>query len=57
MTDSYREVYLDHNATTYLREEVVNLLVGYYKGNFGFANPSSKTKQGEKAKGPKQQQN
>ncbi len=51
MTDSYREVYLDHNATTYLREEVVNLLVGYYKGNFGFANPSSKTKQGEKAKG------
>ncbi|RMH71541.1 MAG: aminotransferase class V-fold PLP-dependent enzyme [Gemmatimonadetes bacterium] len=47
--DDYREVYLDHNATTYIRPEVAQVLVDYYRGNLGFANPSSSTRQGKKA--------
>jgi len=41
--DEHREVYLDHNATTYLREEVVAVLTNYYNSKTGFGNPSSST--------------
>ncbi len=44
-----REVYLDHNATTYLRPEVSRTLVDYDSGRLGFANPSSSTQQGKRA--------
>lgn len=36
-----REVYFDHNATTYVREEVAKVLKNYFNGDFGFGNPSS----------------
>ena len=42
----FREVYLDHNATTPIRTEVSNTLVDYYTGKLGFGNPSSNTVQG-----------
>lgn len=42
----FREVYLDHNATTYIRSEVTKILVDYYNGKHGFYNPSSNTVQG-----------
>jgi cysteine desulfurase len=44
-----REVYFDHNGTTYIREEVRKHLVEYSKGNYGFGNPSSSTFLGKKA--------
>jgi cysteine desulfurase len=47
--EDYREVYLDHNATTYLREEVKRLLNDYYGGALGFGNPSSSTNLGKEA--------
>ncbi len=47
--DDYREVYLDHNATTYIRPKVAEVLIQYYKGNMGYANPSSSTLQGKMA--------
>lgn len=47
--DQYREVYLDYNATTYIRPEVSDILIQYCKGNLGYANPSSNTLQGKRA--------
>ncbi len=44
-----RQVYLDNNATTPIRQEVADLLVKYYSGELGFANPSSSTEPGKKA--------
>jgi len=32
----FRETYLDHNATTYIRPEVSELLVDYYSGKYDF---------------------
>ncbi|MBA4394008.1 MAG: hypothetical protein C0407_10690, partial [Desulfobacca sp.] len=45
----YREVYLDHQATTYFRKEVVEVLTRYNKGITGFGNPSSSTLLGKQA--------
>lgn len=45
----YREVYLDHQGTTYLRKEVVEVLGQYNKGTTGFGNPSSSTLLGKQA--------
>lgn len=45
----YRSVYLDHNATTYLRDEVRDLLIEYFSGTIGYANPSSPTGSGRDA--------
>ncbi len=45
----YREVYFDHNATTYTRPEVSLLLIEYFDGQYGFANPSSGTAGGKAA--------
>ncbi|MCP4723667.1 MAG: aminotransferase class V-fold PLP-dependent enzyme [bacterium] len=47
--DDYRYVYLDHNATTYIRPEVAEILIHYCSGDIGFENPSSSTIQGKKA--------
>jgi len=47
--ENYREVYLDHQATTYLHEEVSEVLCRYYKGTNGFGNPSSSTLLGKQA--------
>ncbi len=44
-----REVYMDYNATTPIRNEVLNVLSGYYKGDVGHGNPSSSTFLGKKA--------
>jgi cysteine desulfurase len=43
----YREVYLDHNATTYIRREVGQVLHDFHEGRLGFANPSSGTLAGQ----------
>ncbi|MEI8095315.1 MAG: aminotransferase class V-fold PLP-dependent enzyme [Spirochaetales bacterium] len=45
----FREVYLDHNATTYIRREVGQVLHDFHEGRLGFANPSSGTLQGQAA--------
>jgi cysteine desulfurase len=45
----YREVYLDHQATTYFRKEVAEVLARYNKGITGFGNPSSSTLLGKQA--------
>ena len=45
----YRFVYLDNNATTYVREEVAHIIKTYFSGKFGYANPSSSTIQGKTA--------
>lgn len=45
----FQEVYLDHNATTYLRREVAEVLHDYHDGRLGFANPSSGTEPGQAA--------
>ena len=42
----FREVYLDYNATTYLRPEVKKLLKEEFNRNKDFENPSSNTVQG-----------
>lgn len=47
--DNLQKVYLDHNATTYIRPEVSRVLTEYYNGNFGYANPSSSTIEGKMA--------
>jgi len=47
--EEYREVYLDHNATTYIREEVQKVLFDYYGGKLGFGNASSSTHLGKQA--------
>lgn len=44
-----REVYLDHNATTPLRDEVKQILHAYNEGRIGFGNPSSSTFLGKSA--------
>jgi len=36
-----KEVYFDHNATTYIRDEVAKVLKDYFNGTYGFGNPSS----------------
>ncbi|USG65948.1 cysteine desulfurase [Brevibacillus ruminantium] len=46
---NYREVYLDHCATTYVRPEVGKWLSEYYLNQWGFANPSSNTLEGRYA--------
>ncbi len=45
----FREVYFDHNGTTYIRDEVKKILGDYYKGEYGYGNPSSSTKPGKEA--------
>ena len=47
--DDYRNVYFDHNATTYIRDEVKKILIDYFKGKYGFGNPSSSTDLGRAA--------
>jgi cysteine desulfurase len=47
--EDYREVYLDHQATTYLRQEVRDILHKYNQGVMGFGNPSSSTSPGKQA--------
>ncbi len=47
--DDYREVYLDHNGTTYQRKEVNEVLTEYNEGHLGFGNPSSSTYLGKQA--------
>ncbi|MCP3925774.1 MAG: cysteine desulfurase [Desulfobacterales bacterium] len=44
-----RDVYFDHNGTTYIRDEVKKYLVEYSNGNYGYGNPSSSTFLGKKA--------
>lgn len=36
-----REIYFDHNATTYVRDEVAKGLKDYFNGEYGYGNPSS----------------
>ena len=45
--DDHREVYFDHNATSFIRDEVKKSLMGYYSGSSGFGNPSSSTNPGK----------
>ncbi len=40
-TEDFREVYLDHNSTTYLRPEVQTVMEDYAAGKYGFGNPGS----------------
>ena len=47
--EDYRKVYLDHNATTYQREEVNDVLAEYDNGKMGFGNPGSSTYFGKQA--------
>ncbi|MHC4940941.1 MAG: aminotransferase class V-fold PLP-dependent enzyme [Planctomycetota bacterium] len=47
--DNPREVYLDHNATTYIRDEVKALLVRHYAERDIYGNPSSSTNAGKEA--------
>jgi cysteine desulfurase len=49
LVEKPREVYLDYNATTPIRSEVIKILEGYYKGTTGHGNPSSSTFLGKKA--------
>jgi len=44
--DDYREVYLDHNATTYVRPEIRKVLEEFYSEQGPYANPSSSTEKG-----------
>ena len=39
MNDTGKRVYLDHNATTYMRQEVIDAMIPYFRVSFG--NPSS----------------
>ncbi len=45
-----REVYLDHNATTPVRQEVVETLIAHYRSPGLFGNPSSLSQPGRTAK-------
>jgi len=47
--DELRNVYLDYNATTPIRKEVVKYLKQYMEDPLGFGNPSSSTSLGRKA--------
>lgn len=49
--DDYREVYLDHNATTYLRDEIKSILIRHVKQENSYGNPSSSTDLGKQAYG------
>ncbi len=37
MSDEKRRVYLDHNATTYMRQEVIDAMLPYFRQSFGNA--------------------
>ena len=37
MSEEKRRVYLDHNATTYMRQEVIDAMLPYFRGSFGNA--------------------
>jgi len=45
--EGHREVYFDHNATSFIRDEVKKSLMEYYSGSSGFGNPSSSTNPGK----------
>ncbi len=45
--EDHREVYFDHNATSFIRDEVKKSLTSYYSGSSGFGNPSSSTNPGK----------
>ena len=45
----FREVYLDHNATTYVRSEVREKLIAHFNDDTTFGNPSSSTSLGSRA--------
>ena len=45
----FRSVYLDHNATTYVRPSILKMLNDYYAGKLGYGNPSSSTEPGREA--------
>lgn len=45
--DELKMVYLDHNATTYIRPEISEVLNKYYSGKLGFGNPSSNSTEGK----------
>lgn len=47
--ENKREVYFDHNSTTYIRPEVEKVLLDYFSGRYGFGNPSSANKIGKEA--------
>lgn len=47
--ENAREVYLDHNATTYVRDEVAERLVDHFQSLRSFGNPSSSTDLGKLA--------
>ncbi|MCP4020874.1 MAG: aminotransferase class V-fold PLP-dependent enzyme, partial [Desulfobacteraceae bacterium] len=47
--DKRREIFFDHSATTYVRDEIKSYLKQYANGDLGFANPSSSTLEGKKA--------
>jgi cysteine desulfurase len=37
MSEEKRRVYLDHNATTYMRQEVIDVMLPYFRDSFGNA--------------------
>ena len=45
--EDHREVYFDHNATSFIRDDVNKSLKEYYSGSSGFGNPSSSTNPGK----------
>ena len=45
--EDHREVYFDHNATTFIRDEIKKNMLSYYNGSSGFGNPSSSTNPGK----------
>lgn len=47
--DEKREVFFDHNGTTYLREEIKQYFINYIKSDYEYGNPSSSTSLGKKA--------
>lgn len=47
--DDFRRVYLDYNATTPLRKEIIESLTAHFENPLSFGNPSSSTILGKKA--------
>lgn len=47
--EDFRHVYLDYNATTPLRQEIIESLKAYFENLASFGNPSSSTTLGKKA--------
>ena len=45
--ENYREVYFDHNGTTYLRDHVKKVLEQFYNDDGNYGNPSSSTTLGK----------